>query len=54
MASFLIDEEAAYLKYYVDGSPRGRTLETGESETFYIENGTPLVTVFELSIDADY
>ncbi len=51
--AFAIDEAAAYLKYYVDGSTRGRTLETGESETFYIENGTPLVTVFELSIDVD-
>ncbi|MFA5235397.1 MAG: helix-turn-helix transcriptional regulator [Bacilli bacterium] len=52
--TFSIEEEAAYLKYYIDGSARGRTLETGENETFFIENGTPLVTVFNLCLDTDY
>lgn len=54
IANFSIDEDASYLRYFIDGSLRGRTLETGENQSFYIDNGTPLVTVFTLNIDTDY
>ena len=45
---FTIETEAGYLKYYENDNSRGRTLETGESKKLFINNGTPLPTIFEL------
>ena len=49
-AAYELNEDTAYLRYYLDGNLRFRTLEVGESETIFIDDGTPLMTAFKLEI----
>jgi transcriptional regulator with XRE-family HTH domain len=51
LGEFDVEQSASYIKYYEDGNIRGRTLETGETQRLFVNNGSPLPTIFNLSID---
>jgi len=48
---FEVDQSASYIKYYEDGNIRGRTLETGETHRLFLNDGSPLPTLFNLTIE---
>jgi hypothetical protein len=48
--TFTLNQTTSYLKYYVDDSIKGKTLEAGETETLFFTTGQPLPQPFKLSV----
>lgn len=49
-ATFTLNQTTSYLKYYVDDSIKGKTLEAGDIETLFFTTGQPLPQPFRLSL----
>ena len=48
--TFTLAQTTSYMKYYVDDSIKGKTLEAGEIETLFFTTGQPLPQPFRLSL----
>lgn len=50
LSAFKVSANASYIRYYVEDSIKGNTIEVGEQETIYFKTNTPLPLVYKLKI----